>query len=95
MTFCSKAREELLFGVFVSKQNGSWKFHSTAKASETAIQKRDKTMKEISCLEAARLQLEVELQKKIYDGITIEIERVEFFHDGKICRISAHSTKKH
>ena len=89
--FCLTYKEKIITGVEVYTQENRIIFISTGKASENAIRKDIRVLKETTSKEAARLLLESELSKDQYHTIRdkVKITYIEFINDGEYCKITA------
>jgi|YNPMSStandDraft_2_1061718.scaffolds.fasta_scaffold11057_4 hypothetical protein len=92
--FCLTSKEKVITGVEVYNQPNRIIFISTGKASENAIKKDIRVIKETASKEAARLLLENELNKNQYRTIRdkVKITYIEFINDGEYCKITAEYT---
>ncbi len=88
--FCKTYNEKIITGVeTIHNPDGSIVLISTAKASDYSLEQNSTIMMEITSREAAQLLLKYELQKEEYKNKQFKISSIEYFDDGKYCKITA------
>ncbi len=89
--FCITINKKVITGIKKIESNGHIILISTAKASNNALEKNIRVMKETTSKEAAEILLKYELQKEEYQSIRekFKIESIKYINDGEYCTITA------